>query len=279
MVGYIAPGGQLHPKGIGCVVFAAGKACGNKCQLAVVGEFLAGGHHAGAAGLGVALRLQAADNGTGQVAGLVLQKLLDGGLIHARVLAELGDALGLAVVHLQHPGPLRPRVCGGALDRRLGHHFQRHQVGAALPQSSALTVVAGVAAADDQHVFTGCIDGLAICKAGVQQALGHAGQVVHREVHALGVPAGHVQIAGLFGTAAQHHSIKISQQLLGGHGTAHIHAGAELNTLGLHQLDPALDDRLIQLHVGDAVHQQAAHAVGALKHRNGVAALIQVLGH
>ena len=61
MVGYIAPGGQLHPKGIGCVVFAAGKACGDKRQLAVVGKFLAGGHHAGAAGLGVALRLQAAD--------------------------------------------------------------------------------------------------------------------------------------------------------------------------------------------------------------------------
>ena len=43
VVGYIAPGGQLHPKGIGCVVFAAGKACGDKRQLAVVGKFLAGG--------------------------------------------------------------------------------------------------------------------------------------------------------------------------------------------------------------------------------------------
>ena len=98
-------------------------------------------------------------------------------------------------------------------------------------------------------------------------------------MHALGVPAGHVQVAGLFCAAAQHYGIKICQQLLGGHGTAHIHAGAELNTLGLHQLDPAFDDRLVQLHVGDAVHQQTAHTVGALKHRNGVAALVQVLCH
>ena len=279
MVAYIAPGGQLHPKGIGCVVFAAGKACGDKRQLAVVGKFLTGGHHAGAAGFGVALRLQAADDGTGQVAGFILQKLLDGGLVHTRVLAKLGNALGLAVVHLQHPGPLRPRVCSGALDRGLRHHFQCHQVGAALPQGSALTVVASVAAANDQHVFTGCIDGPAVSKTRVQQALGHAGQVVHRKVYALGVPAGHVQVPGLFCAAAQHHGIKICQQLLGGHCTAHIHAGAEHHTLGLHQLDPALNDCLVQLHVGDAVHQKAAHAVGTLKHRNGVAALVQVLCH
>ena len=38
------------------------------------------------------------------------------------------------------------------------------------------------------------------------------------------------------------------------HCTAHIHAGAEHNTLGLHQLDPALNDCLVQLHVGDTVH-------------------------
>ena len=98
-------------------------------------------------------------------------------------------------------------------------------------------------------------------------------------MHALGVPAGHVQVAGLFCAAAQHYGIKICQQLLGGHGTAHIHAGAEHNTFGLHQLDPALDDCLVQLHVGDAVHQKASHAVGAFKHRDGVAALVQVLGH
>ena len=96
---------------------------------------------------------------------------------------------------------------------------------------------------------------------------------------AVGVPAGHVQVAGLLGTAAQHHGVVAAQQLFGGKDAAHIHVGAELHALGLHELDAALDDRFVQLHVGDAVHQQAAHPVGALEYGHGMAALVQVLGH
>ena len=279
MVGHIAAGGQLHAEGVGNVILTAGKACGDERQLALVGEFFARGHHVGAAGLRVALRLQVADDSPGQVAGLVLQKLLDGGLIDPGIFAELCHALGLAVVHLQHPGPLRPRVGGGALLGRLGHHFQCHKVGAALPQGCALAVVAGVAAADDQHVFALSFDGLAVGKLRVQQTLRHAGQVVHRKVHAVCVPAGHIQVAGFLGTAAQHHSVVAVQQLFCRHGPADVHIGAELHALGLHDLNAALDDRFVQLHVGDAVHQQAAHAVGTLEHSHRVAALIQVFGH
>ena len=279
MVGHVAAGGQLHTKCIGHVVFAAGKACGDERQLAVISEFFAGGHHVGAAGLGVTLRLQGADDGTGQVAGVILQELFDRGLVDARVLAELGKVLGLAVVHFEHPGPLRPRVGSSALLGRLRHAFQCYQIGAALPQGRALTVVAGVAAADDQNVLALGVNGFAIGKLAVQQAFRHAGQVVHGKVHAVCIAAGHIQVAGLLGTAAQHHGIVAVQQFFGGNSPAHIHVGAELHALGLHDLGAALDDGFVQLHVGDAVHQQAAHAVCTLEHSHGVAALVQVFGH
>ena len=98
-------------------------------------------------------------------------------------------------------------------------------------------------------------------------------------MHAVCIAAGHIQVAGLLGTAAQHHGIVAVQQLFGGNSPAHIHVGAELHALSLHDLDAALDDGFVQLHVGDAVHQQAAHAVGTLEHSHGVAALVQVFSH
>ena len=118
----------------------------------------------------------------------VLQELLDGGLIDPGVFAEPGHALHLAVVHLPDPGPLGPGVGGGPLGGGLRHHFQGHQIGAALPQGGALAVVAGVAAADHQDVLAGGRDGLAVGEFRVQQAAGDAGQVVHREADTLRRP-------------------------------------------------------------------------------------------
>ena len=53
VVCHVAACGQLNAECIGYVVFAAGKACGDERQLAVVSKFFAGGHHVGAAGLGI----------------------------------------------------------------------------------------------------------------------------------------------------------------------------------------------------------------------------------
>ena len=45
------------------------------------------------------------------------------------------------------------------------------------------------------------------------------------------------------------------------------------------QIDAALDDvLLVELHVGDAVHEQAADAVGALEDGDPVAGLVELRG-
>ena len=41
----------------------------------------------------------------------------------------------------------------------------------------------------------------------------------------------------------------------------------------------ALDDLLLQLHVGDTVHQQTADAVGALKDGDAVAPVVELVSH
>ena len=59
---------------------------------------------------------------------------------------------------------------------------------------------------------------------------------------------------------------------------ADVGAGDELDALGREQIDAALDDALVELHVRDAVHQQAADAVGPLVDGDRVADLVELRG-
>jgi hypothetical protein len=55
---------------------------------------------------------------------------------------------------------------------------------------------------------------------------------------------------------------------------ADVGAGDERDAFLAEQVHAALDDALVELHVGDAVHEQAADAVGALVNRHRVAGLV-----
>ena len=59
---------------------------------------------------------------------------------------------------------------------------------------------------------------------------------------------------------------------------AHGHAGLELHSLGGHLLQAAVDNVLLQLEIGDAVAQEAAHAVVLLEEHDLVAGADQLLG-
>ena len=59
---------------------------------------------------------------------------------------------------------------------------------------------------------------------------------------------------------------------------AGIYACLENNSLGLHLLEAAVDDGLVEFEVGDAVAEQAADAVGLLEDGDGVSRPVQLLG-
>ena len=59
---------------------------------------------------------------------------------------------------------------------------------------------------------------------------------------------------------------------------ADVGAGDELDAFGREQIDPPLHDALVELHVRNAVHQQAADAVGPLVDGDGVADLVELGG-
>ena len=272
--------GQVNAKRFGHIGLAAGKTGGNQHQVALDGKFFAGGHHGAAAGGFIHhFAFQLGNQRTANLTGFVLIELFDRGLVNARVATKHGNGFLLAVIGFQHLGPFGPGVGGGAFCGRAGHHFQLGHACAALADGGADTVVAGIAAADDQHLFVLGTHGLAIGKAGIQQAAGHAGQVIHGKVDPLCIAPRGVDVTRLLGTAGQHNGIVCIQHILGRGAAANIGAGYKVNALGLHNVHAAVNDLLFQLHVGDAVHQQAAHAVLTLVHGHFVAALVQVIGN
>ena len=213
-----------------------------------------------------------------QLAVLVAHQLGHGGLVDPGIVAEEGDGLLLAVIGFAHPWPLRPGVIFRPLIGGLGHHLQLGHAGAAVADAGAHAVVAGVAAAHDDHVLTLGGGVGAVGQIGIQQGTGGLLQKVHREPHPVQLPAGNGQIPGLGGAAAQHHRVKVPPQLLRAEVLAHIHAGAEGDALGGHLVQPPLDHRLLQLHIGNAVYQKASGPVFPLQHGNAVAPAVELVG-
>ena len=65
--------------------------------------------------------------------------------------------------------------------------------------------------------------------------------------------------------AAQDDRVEIAAKVFDLHVLADVGVGLEGDPFVFHQLDAAIDDPLFELEVGDAVHQQAADAVGPLE--------------
>src|SRR6478736_4512101 len=207
----------------------------------------------------------------------VADKLLHGRNVDARVGAVLGGGLLLAVVQLVGLRPLGPGVVGRALQRRLGENLDLEEALAAVAHRRADAVRAGVAATDDDDVLAGGVDRAGTIVA--ENGLGVGGEKLHRKVHSLELAALDGQVARLGGAGADDRGVVLLEEDLGLDVVTDVGVADELDALLLHELDAAQDDLLlVQLHVGDAVHEQAARAVGALEDGDGVAGAIELRG-
>ncbi len=90
------------------------------------------------------------------------------------------------------------------------------------------------------------------------------------------IPAGHVDVAGLGASAAEHDGVEIAAKI--GHldVAADIGVGNKIDSLFLHDLHSAIDEAFFKLEVGDSVHQQSADAVGPFKNRDGMPGLVEL---
>src|SRR5690606_29590850 len=102
-------------------------------------------------------------------------------------------------------------------------------------------------------------------------------QELHREMDALEFAALDRQIAGDARTNAEAHRVELLLELFSGDVFANVDAGTKLDAFGFHLLDATCDQRLLQLEVGNAVGEQAADAIIAFEHRDGVSGASELL--
>src|SRR5579871_358138 len=183
------------------------------------------------------------------------------------VLSPKGFGFLLAIIEAIHLGPLRPGIVRSAARWRHRDNFQLPKALAAMTQRSAYAVRSRVAAADHDHILVLGRDVLSIRVLGVQQALRIGVQKLHGKMNALEVAAFSLgkEVVGPGGTAAQYHSIEFLAELLGRIIFADLAVRDKGDPFGRHQIDAALDHTLVELHVGYAVHEQAADSIGTLK--------------
>ncbi len=180
----------------------------------------------------------------------------------------------------QDLGPGGPGRFGIASLGRLRQDFDLVHRPGPLADRGAHAVAPGVAAADDHDVFVLGVD-RQVAEGGDGVA-GHAavllGEKIHGEVNALQVAAGDVERPRLAGPHRQADGVEHLPQVPAGEVLADVHARLELDPLGHHLLQAAVDDSLFQLEVGDAVAQKPPEAVVLLEDDHLVPAAGKLLG-
>ena len=147
-----------------------------------------------------------------------------------------------------------------------------------MAHGSADAVGAGVATTNDDDVPARGINEAAILVA-IEDRLGVRGEELHREVNTLQLATRNREIARLRGAGANDGGVELLEQRFSGQIGADTGIAHELHSFVLQQLDAAQDNfLLVELHVGDAIHEQSAGAVITLVNGDGVAGLVQLSG-
>ena len=186
----------------------------------------------------------------------------------------------MTVVRTEDAGPLRPGVVAGALLRGLGQELEVDDGLGAVTDGGTDAVVTGVTTTDDDDVLALSRDVGLVGELGVEERLCVLVQELHGEVHALEVAVGDGQVTGDGCTSGQDDSVVLCAERFEGWLalSADSDTSHELDALGSEEVNTTLDDLLVELHVGDTVHEQTTNAVGALEDGDFVAALVELVG-
>ena len=180
------------------------------------------------------------------------------------------DALLLGVAHLAH----RARHVGPVAPVQAAHR------GSPLAHRGAHAVHGGVAAADHHHPLAGGVEGAGIERRhGIAQALAIArGEVVER-LHDVGeADAGRGDVARPVDAGADEQRVVARAQLVERQPRADLAVEVEADAARGQHVGAPLDHPLVELEIGDAVDQQAAHPVVAIVDVDLIAALAQLVG-
>ncbi len=148
--------------------------------------------------------------------------------------------------------PQRPGRRFGPLRGRFRQQLKLIRFDTTLTVRGAETVGPRIASTDDDHPFTLRRDRL-IAEMDAGRALILLGEVFHREMHALQLASWNRQLARLFSSHRQSHSIELLAQLFAGHVFADCDTGLKPHSFDLHLFQPPIDDPLFHLEVWNTI--------------------------
>ena len=133
-----------------------------------------------------------------------------------RTVPEVGRDLGVAVIRAEDARPLRPWVVATAGHRGLGQQLEVCDGLRAVAHGGTDTVVARVATTNDDDVLALRVDVATVLQLRVEQRLGVELEVLHREVDAVNLTVGDLEIARPCGTSSEDDCIVLIAELAGG---------------------------------------------------------------
>mmetsp|Transcript_77559 Transcript_77559/g.224286 ORF Transcript_77559/g.224286 Transcript_77559/m.224286 type:complete len:224 (-) Transcript_77559:113-784(-) len=204
--------------------------------------------------------------------------------VHSWVFSSDSFDFGVSVVSSENSRPLWPWIVRCALHRGLRHQLKINDRVATMTHRSTDAICSRVSSANNNNIFTGCVDPMVLLPPGLQCAiLGHEQLLLvccekfHRKVNTLQVTPRYGQVTRLGGTKTHAQGIEVRLELVGVHVDTNISVGDEFNTLLSKQVDATIDSFLFQFHVGNTIHEEPTNTIGTLENCNFVAHLIQLI--
>mmetsp|Transcript_10091 Transcript_10091/g.29727 ORF Transcript_10091/g.29727 Transcript_10091/m.29727 type:complete len:359 (+) Transcript_10091:697-1773(+) len=187
----------------------------------------------------------------------------------------------VSVVRAVDARPSGPGVLRRAAVRRPREELEVDEALAVHAQGGADAVRARVAAADDHDVLPLGVHLLArpvalelalpVC----EECVLVLAKELHGEMDSGELSARDLEVVGHGGAHGEEHGVVFLAQVLGLDVHAHLHPALEGDALRLEDVEAPLHAILLKLHVGDAVHEQAAGLLVALVDRHRVALAVE----
>jgi hypothetical protein len=214
------------------------------------------------------------------LAGTIVLELLGHDAVLTGVLAGVLAHLSVTVVNTVDARPLRPGVVVGTLRRRLGKQLEVGNGLGTVTDGSTNAIVTSITTTNDNNVLVLGGEVSSIGELGVEERLGVLVEELHGVVDTLKLATLDGQITGNSCTSSDDDRIGLSTKIGKGRVAllANSHTGLEINAFSSHEVGTALDNALVKLHVGDAVHEQTTKTVGTLVDRDQVTSPVELIG-
>ena len=192
-------------------------------------------------------------------------------------MAKYCNSLFLAVIGFQDLRPLRPWIGRSSCCRRLRHHLKLCYRFRPQTDGCSHTVITGITTANDQNIFALCKLIWEFCKICIQKTFFYLLQEIHCKVNSLGISSRNLDISRMRSSTAEKDTVIILQKLFCRDVNTNIDIGNKFHAFLFHQLQSAVNDLFLQLHVRNAVAEKSSDTVVSLKYGYAVATAVQLL--